>query len=90
MRERAPAELRREIGYVIQQIGLFPTARSRTTSPTVPRLLGWDRDRIDARVNELLDVIGLEPELMRRFPRSSPADNSSEPALLAHSPRTRA
>ena len=68
VRERAPAELRREIGYVIQQIGLFPHRTIADNIATVPRLLGWDRDRIDARVNELLDVIGLEPELMRRFP----------------------
>jgi osmoprotectant transport system ATP-binding protein len=68
VRERGPAELRREIGYVIQQIGLFPHRTIADNIATVPRLLGWDRDRIDARVNELLDVIGLEPELMRRFP----------------------
>jgi osmoprotectant transport system ATP-binding protein len=68
VRERAPAELRREIGYVIQQIGLFPHRTIADNIATVPRLLGWDRGRIDARVNELLDVIGLEPELMRRFP----------------------
>jgi osmoprotectant transport system ATP-binding protein len=68
VRERGPAELRREIGYVIQQIGLFPHRTIADNIATVPRLLGWDRNRIDARVNELLDVIGLEPELMRRFP----------------------
>jgi osmoprotectant transport system ATP-binding protein len=69
VRERGPAELRREIGYVIQQIGLFPHRTVADNIATVPRLLGWDRARIEARVNELLDMIGLEPELMPpRFP----------------------
>jgi osmoprotectant transport system ATP-binding protein len=68
VRERSPAELRRETGYVIQQIGLFPHRTVADNIATVPRLLGWERDRIDARVSELLAVIGLEPELGRRFP----------------------
>ncbi|MCI0635823.1 MAG: ABC transporter ATP-binding protein, partial [Actinobacteria bacterium] len=68
VRERSPAELRRETGYVIQQIGLFPHRTIADNIATVPRLLGWDRDRIDARVTELLDLIGLDPELGERFP----------------------
>jgi osmoprotectant transport system ATP-binding protein len=68
VRERSPAELRRETGYVIQQIGLFPHRTVADNIATVPRLLGWERDRIDARVSELLAVIRLEPELGRRFP----------------------
>jgi osmoprotectant transport system ATP-binding protein len=68
VRERSPAELRRETGYVIQQIGLFPHRTVADNIATVPRLLGWERDRIDTRVSELLAVIGLEPELGRRFP----------------------
>src|SRR5215204_939247 len=68
VRQRDPAELRREMGYVIQQIGLFPHRTVADNIATVPRLLGWDRDRIDARVSELLGVIGLDPELAQRFP----------------------
>jgi osmoprotectant transport system ATP-binding protein len=68
VRERGPAELRREIGYVIQQIGLFPHRTVADNIATVPRLLGWDRARTDARVTELLDVVGLDPELVGRFP----------------------
>src|SRR5215216_6993646 len=68
VRERSPAELRRETGYVIQQIGLFPHRTVADNIATVPRLLGWERARIDARVNELLGVMGLDPELARRFP----------------------
>ncbi|HZA89159.1 MAG TPA: ABC transporter ATP-binding protein [Solirubrobacterales bacterium] len=68
VRERGPAELRREIGYVIQQIGLFPHRTVADNIATVPRLLGWDRKRSDARVTELLGVVGLEPELAGRFP----------------------
>ncbi len=67
--ERRPAELRREIGYAIQQIGLFPHHTVADNIATVPRLLGWDRDRIAARVDELLELIGLDPHEMRdRFP----------------------
>jgi osmoprotectant transport system ATP-binding protein len=68
VRERSPAELRRETGYVIQQIGLFPHRTVADNIATVPRLLGWERERIDARVTELLGVIGLDPELAGRFP----------------------
>jgi osmoprotectant transport system ATP-binding protein len=53
-------ELRRGIGYVIQQIGLFPHMTVAGNIGTVPRLLGWDRQRIDARVRELLDLVGLD------------------------------
>jgi osmoprotectant transport system ATP-binding protein len=68
VRERSPAELRREIGYVIQQIGLFPHLTVADNIATVPRLLGWDRERIDARVAELLGVIGIDPAIAGRFP----------------------
>jgi len=68
VRERGPAELRREIGYVIQQIGLFPHRTIADNIATVPRLLGWERERIDARVDELLGVVGLEREIAERFP----------------------
>jgi osmoprotectant transport system ATP-binding protein len=68
VRERSPAELRREIGYVIQQIGLFPHRTVADNIATVPRLLGWDRERIDARVAELRGVIGIDPAIAGRFP----------------------
>ncbi|MEA2441749.1 MAG: osmoprotectant transport system ATP-binding protein [Thermoleophilaceae bacterium] len=66
--ERRGAELRREIGYAIQQIGLFPHQTIAENIGTVPRLLGWDKARISARVDELLDLIGLEREMRRRYP----------------------
>ncbi len=67
--ERRPDELRREIGYVIQQIGLFPHQTIGENVATVPRLLGWDRARIARRVDELLELVGLDPEEMRdRYP----------------------
>ena len=65
---RTPAELRREIGYVIQQIGLFPHRTIAENVATVPGLLGWDRARTAARVEELIALIGLDPELADRFP----------------------
>jgi osmoprotectant transport system ATP-binding protein len=67
--ERKPDELRRHIGYVIQQIGLFPHRTIADNIATVPKLLGWDKRRISARVDELLELIGLEPHEMRdRYP----------------------
>ncbi|MFO1322572.1 MAG: ABC transporter ATP-binding protein [Burkholderiales bacterium] len=65
-----PVELRRSIGYVIQQIGLFPHWSIADNVATVPRLLGWDAARIAARVDELLTLVGMEPATYReRFPR---------------------
>ncbi len=66
--DRKPAELRREIGYVIQQIGLFPHQTIAQNIATVPKLLGWDKRRTEARVTELLELIGLDPDLGRRYP----------------------
>jgi len=68
VRERQPAELRREIGYAIQQIGLFPHLTVAANIAVVPRLLGWDRSRIDARVRELLELVSLEPVTADRYP----------------------
>jgi osmoprotectant transport system ATP-binding protein len=63
-------ELRRGIGYVIQQVGLFPHLTIAENIATVPRLLGWDEARIDARVDELLALVALEPATYRhRYPR---------------------
>jgi osmoprotectant transport system ATP-binding protein len=61
-------ELRRHVGYVIQQIGLFPHRTIAENIATVPKLLGWDKRRTAARVEELLELIGLERELGRRYP----------------------
>jgi osmoprotectant transport system ATP-binding protein len=54
--------LRRQIGYVIQQTGLFPHMRVRANIEVVPRLLNWGADRTRERVRELLDLVGLPPE----------------------------
>ncbi|MEE9514188.1 MAG: betaine/proline/choline family ABC transporter ATP-binding protein [Anaerolineales bacterium] len=68
--DRDPVELRRTMGYVIQQIGLFPHMTIRDNIATVPKLLKWDDARIDARVDELLDIVGMEPATFRnRYPR---------------------
>lgn len=64
-----PVELRRRIGYVIQQIGLFPHMDIAENIATVPRLLGWAEPRIDARIDELIHLVGLDPAKMRaRYP----------------------
>jgi osmoprotectant transport system ATP-binding protein len=64
-----PVRLRRRIGYVIQQVGLFPHQTVAENVATVPRLLGWDRARVRARVDELLELVGLDPgEYRARYP----------------------
>jgi len=64
-----PVVMRRGIGYVIQQGGLFPHRRIFDNVAVVPRLLGWDKARVEHRVNELLEMVGLEPKnYNRRFP----------------------
>jgi osmoprotectant transport system ATP-binding protein len=69
VRTREPATLRREIGYAIQQVGLFPHETIAENIATVPQLLGWPRERIRTRVDELIELIGLDPADMRdRYP----------------------
>jgi osmoprotectant transport system ATP-binding protein len=68
VRDIEPARLRREIGYVIQEIGLFPHRTIAQNIGTVPQLLGWDRRRVEARATELLELIGLDPALGDRYP----------------------
>jgi osmoprotectant transport system ATP-binding protein len=61
-------ELRREIGYVIQQIGLFPHMTVGENIETVPRLLKWPRGRMRRRTHELLELVGLEAADAKRYP----------------------
>jgi osmoprotectant transport system ATP-binding protein len=61
-------ELRRRIGYVIQQIGLFPHRTIRRNVAVVPELLGWDKRRIRGRVDELVDLVGLDRSVLDRYP----------------------
>ncbi|MGH8978014.1 MAG: ABC transporter ATP-binding protein, partial [Acidimicrobiia bacterium] len=64
-----PVKLRRHIGYVIQQIGLFPHQTIEHNVATVPRLLGWDKARQRERVDELLQLVGLDaPQYRDRYP----------------------
>ena len=62
--------LRRNIGYVIQQIGLFPNMTIEENIGVVPRLLGWDRKRTAARAAELLEMVALDPAVfLKRYPK---------------------
>ncbi len=64
-----PVQLRRRIGYVIQHVGLFPHQTVGANVATVPKLLGWDAGRRSARVDELLNLVGLDPAVYRgRYP----------------------
>jgi osmoprotectant transport system ATP-binding protein len=67
-RDGPPMRLRRRIGYVLQDVGLFPHMTVGANIGVVPRLEGWAPDRIARRVEELLALIGLEPELRQRWP----------------------
>lgn len=65
-----PVALRRRIGYVIQQIGLFPHMTIAENVATVPKLLGWQPERIRARSEEMLTLVGLDPgQFLSRYPR---------------------
>jgi len=61
-------ELRRRTGYVIQQAGLFPHRTVAANIATVPQLLGWDKQRVRERVDQLVGLVGLDPELLGRYP----------------------
>ncbi len=63
-----PHELRLSIGYVIQQVGLFPHRTIARNIATIPELLGWNKARTNARVEELMDLVGLDAELAPRYP----------------------
>ena len=65
----SPTHLRRHIGYVIQQTGLFPHMRVEDNIAAVPRLLGWEKARSDARVDAMLALVGLPVSYRSRFPR---------------------
>jgi len=70
VRQLDPVELRRKIGYVIQQVGLFPHMTVEENIATVPRILRWDKQRIDRRVDELLELVRLDPgQIKKRYPR---------------------
>ena len=65
-----PDDLRRHIGYVIQQVGLIPHMTIAQNVGIVPKMLGWDKGDIATRIDELLDLVGLEPERYRsRYPK---------------------
>jgi osmoprotectant transport system ATP-binding protein len=65
-----PDELRRRVGYAIQQVGLFPHLTIAQNVGMVPGLLGWDKKRVAARIEEMLDLVGLDPADYRdRYPR---------------------
>jgi osmoprotectant transport system ATP-binding protein len=67
--DKDPVQLRRNIGYVIQQIGLLPHMTIKDNITLVPRLKGWEKERYEKKVDELLDLVGLDPEAFKsRFP----------------------
>lgn len=70
IRAMDPVQLRRKIGYVIQQVGLFPHMNIAENIATVPRILRWEKSRVEKRVNELLELVELSPkEFRKRYPR---------------------
>lgn len=69
IKEMDPVKLRRSIGYVIQQVGLFPHMTIYNNIATVPKILGWDKDRIETRVEELFQLVNLDSkEFKSRYP----------------------
>jgi osmoprotectant transport system ATP-binding protein len=83
-------ELRRKIGYVIQQVGLFPHMTVEENIGVVPRLLGWPVEKRRQRALDLLAMVGLDPAAYAgRYPRELSGGRRSGSALPARSPRTR-
>src|SRR3954465_5179303 len=79
-----PVELRRGIGYVIQQIGLFPHMTIEANVATVPKLVGWDKARTRERARELLDLVGLDSgEYATRHPAPPPRPPGARPRRAA-------
>lgn len=66
--EKDPVQLRREIGYVIQQIGLFPHMTIQENISLVPKLLKWPEEKRRTRARELLELVDMTPEYLDRFP----------------------
>ena len=64
-----PDNLRRRIGYVIQQIGLFPHMTIADNIATVPRMLGWEKQRTSDRIDELLETVGMDLSFRDRYPK---------------------
>ena len=64
-----PDNLRRRIGYVIQQIGLFPHMTIADNIATVPRMLGWEKKRTSDRIDELLETVGIDLSYRDRYPK---------------------
>src|SRR3954470_14512087 len=62
-------KLRRRMGYVIQQIGLFPHMTIADNIATVPKMLGWDKKRISERIDELLEMVSIDLSYRNRFPK---------------------
>ena len=89
-REWEPIRLRRRVGYVLQDVGLFPHMTVADNIGVVPRLEGWPPERVAARVGELLDLIGLARTPSRRGgPTSCRAGSGSASASRARSPSIR-
>ena len=83
-------QLRRRIGYVIQQVGLFPHKTVGENITTVPELLDWSKEDITARLNQLADAVQLDPGFLDRYPaRNCPADSSNGLAWPGRSPPIR-
>jgi osmoprotectant transport system ATP-binding protein len=79
----APEELRRHIGYAIQSVGLFPHMSVGRNIATVPRLLRWDADRIEKRVAELLELVGLDPAVYAEKRPSELSGGEAQRAAIA-------
>jgi osmoprotectant transport system ATP-binding protein len=88
VRERDQTDLRRETGYVIQNVGLFPHRTIGDNIATVPELLGWERRRVAERVEELLDLIGLPQEMAGRYPAQLSGGQRQRVEVLAHALRS--
>ncbi len=85
-----PVKLRRKIGYAIQSSGLFPHMTVADNIALVPKMVGWSKARVKDRVEEMLDLVGLDPrEFHGRYPRQLSGASSSGWAWRGRWPPTR-
>lgn len=87
--DQDPVELRRKIGYVIQQIGLFPHMTIQQNISLVPKLLKWPEQQRKERARELLKLVDMGPEYLDRYPHELSGGSSSVLVYYGHLPRSR-
>ena len=89
IREWDVIRLRRKIGYAIQEVGLFPHFTIARNIGLVPQIEKWPAERIEKRLHELLQLVGLDPQIADRYPRQLSGGQRQRVAVVQRLPQTR-